>query len=108
MNLLIHCINTALMITGIHVACNWPGMIFYTPCRYMERKLPAALAKPTFLCMICMSSVWTLIYSLILHRIGWHIIVQIPAVAGICTLLSNLITIPYGPHQDTGPKQVGL
>ena len=101
MTILQHSICTSLLITGIYVACQWPGMLLYTPARWAERRLPDWMVRPLCQCMICMSSVWTIIYSLVMHTIGIRTLIQIPMVAGICVFLSYIVThIRYGSIYD--------
>jgi uncharacterized membrane protein YfcA len=100
LTLILDSLCISAMITGVYIATNWPGMIFYTPARYLERRLPAHLVKPIFLCMICMSSVWTFIYRAALHiQIDWSIIVQIPMVAAINVFISQSLAI-YTRERD--------
>ena len=90
LTLILDSLCISAMITGVYIATNWPGMIFYTPARYLEQRLPAHWIKPIFLCMICMSSVWTVVYRLCMHvPIDWSIIVQIPMVAAINIFISQ-------------------
>ncbi len=54
--LLIRVILTAFGIVFIH-STTWEGMIFGRVRRWMYRA-PVWLRKPTYMCMICMTSVW--------------------------------------------------
>ena len=50
----------SLIIVAIH-ACFWPGMIFNC-IRKRLTKLPDVIKKPLYDCMICMSSIWGIVY----------------------------------------------
>ena len=90
-NLLILPLIISLMIIGIH-ATTWQKMIFYHPAKWLKSKLPVWLHKPLFSCVICMSSVWSLLFMCIFGFPKWHFMpFVILIVAGINTIITSII-----------------
>lgn len=109
---MIHAIFISLLILGIYVT-TWPGMIFYAPAKYIYKTLARfihllgvewikahevalIICKPFFRCLICMSSVWTIVIWLVDDH-SFMLIPMILVVAGLNTLIVSLIKdiIPY-------------
>lgn len=90
---LIQALCISLMITGIY-ATTWNDMIFHKPAMALKKWLTAkgvnTLYKPIFGCLICMSSVWTLL-GWIITGFGFKLIPVMLCVAGINTLLTALV-----------------
>lgn len=100
----------SLVCTGIY-ACTWEGMIFYPLVKLYDKAINKLmhighnkkcflvpgivllfLRKPLFGCMICMSSVWTLMIWLVLgFKINWMLPVVMLAVCGINTCIVSII-----------------
>lgn len=93
MNIFLDSLCTAFLIIGMYAACNFEGMIFFNPCRYLERKLPIWIVKPLFYCPICMSSFWSLFYCLVKWHVDQNILIQIPLTAGIVIFLSHGVSL---------------
>ena len=109
---MIHAIFISLLILGIYVT-TWPGMIFYKPARFIYKTLARfihllgaertkahevalIICKPFFRCLICMSSVWTIVIWLVDDHY-FMLLPMILVVAGLNTLIVSLIKdiIPY-------------
>lgn len=92
---------TSFKIIGIHVCC-WQGMIFgwIRPLLY---RLPEWLKKPLYLCEICMSSIWGIIFWVVEYQnISLDIIWFILTVCGINSIISAVLShSPYSiENQD--------
>lgn len=90
-NLLTNGIIISLVCVAIHVMVNWPGMILSWLEQYLFR-LPSWLRKPTYECLICMSSVWTAVLWFPLGGdLSPIIFIQMLIVAGINVVPAILI-----------------
>ena len=83
-------LKISLICLAISVCINWDGMILYWLKRYLER-LPVLLKKPLFECLICMSSLWTIVYYIVFGLPFVQLPESILIVCGINTLLSIII-----------------
>jgi len=109
---MIHAIFISLLILGIYVT-TWPGMIFYTPAKFIyemlarficllgvewtkAQEVSLIICKPFFRCLICMSSVWTIVIWLVDDH-SFMLLPMILVVAGLNTIIVSLIKdiIPY-------------
>jgi hypothetical protein len=88
-------LTISLFTIGIHAA-TWDGMILEPIRIWLDSKLSNKygkyVKKPLYECLICMSSVWTIIYSLLNYGcINTSTFILIIVVAGINTLLMHFI-----------------
>jgi len=109
---MIHAIFISLLILGIYVT-TWPGMIFYKPAKFIyctiarivhlfgiewvkSQHIAEVICKPFFRCLICMSSVWTIVIWFVDDH-SFMLLPMILVVAGLNTLIVSLIKdiIPY-------------
>lgn len=116
---MIHAIFISLIILGIYVT-TWPGMIFNKPAELIQklidltiRKLfglevmvahrtTLTICKPLFGCLICMSSVWTIVIWLIDDH-SFMLIPMMLVVAGLNTIIVSIIKdiMPYECDEDS-------
>ncbi len=83
----------SLCTTALHVCIQWPGMILHPLLPYLERHAPLWLHKPLFDCLVCMSSIWTIVLWLLWgYGLSLLLILQILVVAGINTFASLIIS----------------
>jgi hypothetical protein len=89
--LLAFCLATSLAITAIHVTIVWPGMLLNFIEPVLSHRLPVWLKKPLYECMICMASIWTIVFS---FAFGfkppsgvWGLAFAVLVVAGVNTLV---------------------
>jgi len=81
----------SLCTTGLFAA-TWKGMIFHRPATWLKQRLPVLLFKPVCGCLICMSSIHTIIFWLFFRFNVLYIPVIILAVAGINTVITAIIS----------------
>lgn len=85
----------SLIILCIH-ALFWPGMLLFPLRKYLDR-LPVVIKKPVFDCMICMASVWGLIFFLYANGLSlsshyfYCLIPHILAVCGLNVILDSVV-----------------
>lgn len=104
---MLHELRIALLIFGIYAAVQ-PGMIFFGLSQkltaFMDQvfgeKWGSILRKPLTGCVICMSSFWTLVVSIILdidyvftYDFIWDYILTVPTVAGMLFVLCRALTL---------------
>ena len=80
----------SLYTTGVYAAC-WQNMILNKPAQ-LAKKLPIWIYKPLCGCLICMSSVYSVLFWLF---VGFNIVllpIIILTVAGINTIITAIIS----------------
>jgi hypothetical protein len=89
--MLIFAFHISLIIVAIH-ALFWEGMILFPVGRILNY-LPLLIKKPLFQCMICMSSIWTLIIAYCYHVPIFRpqIIILMLTVCGINVIIDSII-----------------
>jgi len=83
-------LKISLICIAISVCINWDGMVLNWLKPYLEL-LPVLIKKPLFECLICMSSLWTIIYYIVFSLPLVKLPESILIVCGINTLLSIII-----------------
>lgn len=88
-------LTISLITIGIH-ASTWDGMILEPIRIWLDSKLSNKygkyIKKPLYECLICMSSVYTIIYSVLTYGcISANTLVLIITVAGLNTLLMHFL-----------------
>lgn len=58
-----HILIASFVCLGFNAA-TWDGMIFDKPTRWLQANLPYWINKPTWMCPICMASIWGTCYYL--------------------------------------------
>jgi hypothetical protein len=82
----------SLCTVGVH-ATTWEKMIFHRPATWLKRKLPVWIYKPAFDCMICMSSVYSILFWIIFGTFNIiYLPVVILTVAGINAILTAILS----------------
>lgn len=89
--MIVQALHFSLMILAIH-ALFWEGMILFPVARILNY-LPLVMRKPLFECMICMSSVWTvlMLYCFNMPIMRLQTIVVMLTVCGINVILDSVI-----------------
>jgi hypothetical protein len=92
--MLLQAIQISLIILAIH-ALYWEGMLLY---RFRYDASPSWVRKPLYECLICMSSVWTIVCCLYMnfwghinHFADLSIIPLMLMVCGINVILDSVI-----------------
>jgi len=98
-NLIIAALIISLVTAGLF-ASTWRQMIFHRPAIWLKKTLPVWLYKPLCGCMICMSSVYSILFWLIFRTFNiLYLPLVIPMVAGINTIITAIIT-PIIPDEQ--------
>lgn len=85
-------LKISLFCTGLFVAMNGRDMILVPVANWLSHYLPEIVRKPLFECLICMASVWTLVYWLVFVRDFWaELPLTLFMVAGINAIISVAI-----------------
>ena len=109
---MIHAVFISLLILGIY-ATTWPGMIFNSLAKLIQKSLARfihflgtertnaneialIICKPFFRCLICMSSVWTIVIWLVDDH-SFMLLPMMLVVAGLNTLIVSQLKdiMPY-------------
>lgn len=95
MNLVIHPLVCSLCIILIHVS-TWKGMVNYPAAEWLTfSKVPVFIKKPLYMCMVCMCSIWGLLYQFtFLDLTTPEIIRFVLTVGGLNVIASFTITNP--------------
>lgn len=72
---------------------NEQDMIGVPVANFLTTHLPMWIVKPLFECLVCMSSIWTLVFWVAKYGAinSWGILVAVFIVAGMNTLISMVI-----------------
>jgi len=89
-------IYISLFCTGLFVAMNAKGMLLVPVANFLSTYLPEWICKPIFECLVCMSSVWTVVFwTVFVQKDYWHIIPAMFIVAGLNTIIYALINVLF-------------
>lgn len=66
MELLCFCTCVSLAITALYICIHREGMILHWLLPVLDKHCPAPLQKPLYDCIICMSSIWTAVFDMLL------------------------------------------
>lgn len=73
---------------AIYVCIQWQGLILHRAKTWLDKIIPPVVRKPLYDCLICMSSVWTITFWLLIrHRPEWLMLWAVLIVAGMNTLI---------------------
>lgn len=83
----------SLTCIGLYVAFNGPGMVLNGLANFLTIHLPEYVRKPIFDCLVCMASVWTIVWWVALFGLWltWWLPFCILLVAGINVLVTPFV-----------------
>ena len=96
MELILTALKISLICTAVF-ATTWEQMIFAKPAKWIEQRVSKWILKPIFKCLICMASLYTLLFWLVFG--GFNPIVMILLVGGINTIITAVIS-PIIPNEN--------
>lgn len=89
---LITALTISLITIAVHVL-SWRDMLFGPVAIWIEKKVPAGkhwLLKPLYMCLICMSSVYSVLYWLFMGC-SFNLLIVMLCTCGINTIITSVI-----------------